>query len=52
MTFSFCITIGRHYVAYLQLMGGNLFLRKRNGKVSVMESFKMLMKDVEFVHKQ
>ena len=36
-------------MAYLQLMGGNLFLRKRNGKVSMMESFKMLMKDVEFV---
>ena len=49
MTFSFCIIIGHHYVAYLQLMGGNLFLRKRNGKVSMMESFKMLMKDVEFV---
>ena len=49
MTFSFCIIIGRHYVAYIQLMGGNLFLRKRNGKVSMMESFKMLMKDVEFV---
>ena len=48
MTFSFCI-IGRRYVAYLQLMGGNLFLWKRNGKVSMMESFKMLMKDVEFV---
>ena len=49
MTFSFCVIIGRHYVAYLQLMGGNLFLRKRNSKVSMMESFKMLMKDVEFV---
>ena len=48
MIFSFCI-IGRRYVAYLQLMGGNLFLRKRNGKVSMMESFKMLMNDVEFV---
>ena len=36
-------------MAYLQLMGGNLFLWKRNGKVSMMESFKMLMKDVEFV---
>ena len=35
MTFSFCIIIGHHYVAYLQLMGGNLFLRKRNGKVSM-----------------
>ena len=32
-----------------KLMGGNLFLQKRNGKVSMMESFKMLMKDVEFV---
>ena len=30
-------------------MGGNLFLRKKNGKVSMMESFKMSMKDVEFV---
>ena len=49
MIFSFCIMIGRHYVAYLQLMGGNLFLRKRNSKLSMMESFKMLMKDVEFV---
>ena len=49
MTFSFCIIIGCCYVAYLQLMGGNLFLRKRNGKVSTMELFKMLMKDVEFV---
>ena len=48
-SFSFCIIIGRHYVTYLQLMGRNLFLRKRNGKVSMMESFKMLMKDVEFV---
>ena len=36
-------------MAYLQLMGGNLFLRKRNGKVSMMESFKMSMNDVEFV---
>ena len=36
-------------MAYLQLMGGNLFLRKKNGKVSMMESFKMSMKDVEFV---
>ena len=36
-------------MAYLQLMGGNLFLRKRNSKLSMMESFKMLMKDVEFV---
>ena len=36
-------------MAYLQLMGGNLFLQKRNSKVSMMESFKMLMKDVEFV---
>ena len=26
-----------------------MFLRKRNGKVSMIESFKMLMKDVEFV---
>ena len=34
---------------YLQLMGGNLFLRKKNCKVSMMESFKMSMKDVEFV---
>ena len=41
--------IGRRYVAYLQLMGGNLFLRKRNSKLSMMESFKMIMKDVEFV---
>ena len=49
MIFSFCIIIGCHYVAYLQLMGGNLFLRKRNGKVSMMESFKMLMNNVEFV---
>ena len=48
MIFSFCI-IGRCYVAYLQLMGGNLFLRKRNSKVSMMELFKMLMNDVEFV---
>ena len=30
-------------------MGGNLFLRNRNSKLSMMESFKMLMKDVEFV---
>ena len=29
MIFSFCIMIDRRYVAYLQLMGGNLFLRKR-----------------------
>ena len=36
-------------MAYLQLMGGNLFLRKRNSKLSMMESFKMLMKDAEFV---
>ena len=36
-------------MAYLQLMGGNLFLRKKNGKVSMMELFKMSMKDVEFV---
>ena len=36
-------------MAYLQLMGGNLFLRKKNSKVSMMESFKMSMKDVEFV---
>ena len=36
-------------MAYLQLMGGNLFLRKRNSKLSMMESFKMLMKGVEFV---
>ena len=36
-------------MAYLQLMGGNLFLRKKNGKVSMMESFKISMKDVEFV---
>ena len=36
-------------MAYLQLMGGNLFLQKRNGKVSMMESFKMSMNDVEFV---
>ena len=27
----------------------NLFLRKRNSKLSMMESFKMLMKDVEFL---
>ena len=36
-------------MTYLQLMGGNLFSRKKNGKVSMMESFKMSMKDVEFV---
>ena len=36
-------------MAYLQLMGRNLFLRKKNGKVSMMESFKTSMKDVEFV---
>ena len=30
-------------------MGGNLFLRKRNGKVSMMELFKMSMNNVEFV---
>ena len=36
-------------MAYLQLMEGNLFLRKRNSKLSMMESFKMIMKDVEFV---
>ena len=48
MIFSFSI-ISRRYVAYLQLMGENLFLWKRNGKVSMMESFKMLMNDVEFV---
>ena len=47
--FSFCIIIGRRYVAYLQLMEGSLFLWKRNGKESMMESFKMLMKDVQFV---
>ena len=47
--FSFCTIIGHRSVAYLQLMGGNLFLRKKNGKVSMMESFKMSMKDVEFI---
>ena len=53
MTFSFCIIKGCRYVAYLQLRGGNLFfLRKRSGKVSMMESFKMLMKDAESSNKQ
>ena len=32
-------------------MGGNLFLRKRNGKVSMTVLFKTLMNDVEFVQK-
>ena len=36
-------------MAYLQLMGGNLLLRKKNGNRSLMDSFKMAMNDVEFV---